>query len=111
MVCKTISKLKHAILATLYFASVENTDSWCARKGDLQHAFPLDILMVPSSSITITTDGVRLTYGGFSLDETILLGNFEIIANYFGCLSLSPRRGGSGTAFMGSTRCGVSSLW
>jgi hypothetical protein len=27
------------ILSTLLFASAENTDSWCARYGDLQHAF------------------------------------------------------------------------
>jgi hypothetical protein len=27
----------------------KNTNDWHARKGDLQHAFSLDVLMVPSS--------------------------------------------------------------
>jgi hypothetical protein len=49
IVRKTISILEHMILTTLYFAGAENTDSWHAKKGDLQCAFPLDILMVPSS--------------------------------------------------------------
>jgi hypothetical protein len=35
VVRKTTSELQHAILTTLYFAGVENTDSWHARKGDL----------------------------------------------------------------------------
>jgi hypothetical protein len=38
--------------------------------------------MVPSSMITITADGEHLSCGGFSLDETIRLGNFEFIADY-----------------------------
>jgi hypothetical protein len=59
--------------------------------------------MVPSSVITITADGERLTCGGFSLCKTIRLGNFEFIADYFGGLSLSPRRSESGTTFIGST--------
>jgi hypothetical protein len=36
--------------------------------------------MVPSSVIA---DGEHLMCGGFSLSETICLGNFEFIANYF----------------------------
>jgi hypothetical protein len=47
--------------------------------------------MVPSSTIIVTADGERLTCGGFSFSETIRLGNFEFIADYFGGLSLSPR--------------------
>jgi hypothetical protein len=50
-----------------------------------------------------------LTCGGFSLGVTVRLGNFEFIANYFGGLSLSHRRGDSGTAFMGSTHSQASS--
>jgi hypothetical protein len=38
-----------------------------ARKGDLQRSFPLDVPMVPSSSIAMTADGVSLICGGFSL--------------------------------------------
>jgi hypothetical protein len=108
---KTILELECVILITLYLASAKHTDSWHARKGDLQRAFPQDIPMVPSSMITITTDGECLTCGGFSLDETIHLGSFEFIAYYFSGSSLSPRRGDSGDAFMGSTRSWKPSPW
>ncbi len=94
-------------MTTLYLAGAKNTDSWHARKGDLQRAFPLDVLMVPSSVITITADGERLTCGGFSLCKTIRLGNFEFIINYFGGLSLSPSRGNKGATFIGSTHSGA----
>jgi hypothetical protein len=89
---------------------VQKTPIVGARKGDLQRIFPLDVLMVPSSAIAITADGERLSCGGFSLGETIRLGNFEFIADYFGGLSLSPKRGDSGTAFIDSNRSGVSTL-
>jgi hypothetical protein len=62
----------------------------------------------PSSSVTMTTDGECLACGGFSLGKPICLGNFEFIADYFGGLSLSPRRGNEGTIFMGSTHSGAS---
>jgi hypothetical protein len=103
VVRKTTSKLEHAILTILYLVGVKNTDSWHARKGDLQCTFPVDVPMVPSSTITIADDGERLTFVGFSLSETVHLGSLEFIINYFGSLSLYPRRGDSGTAFMGST--------
>jgi hypothetical protein len=54
--------LNHPVLA-----SAENIDSWCARMGDLRHAFPLDVLMVPSSALVVTADGECLSCGGFSL--------------------------------------------
>jgi hypothetical protein len=98
--------LDHPILA-----GVENTDSWNVTKRDLQRAFPLDVLMVPSPAITIATDGECLTCGGLSLGETVHLGNFEVITDYFSLLSLSPRRGNSSAAFMGSTHSGPPSLW
>jgi hypothetical protein len=44
--------------------SAKNTNKWCARKGDLQRAFPLDFLMVPSSTITVAVDGEHLMCGG-----------------------------------------------
>jgi hypothetical protein len=66
--------------------------------------------MVPSFAITVATDGERLTCGRFSLGEPVHLGNFEFVTDYFGGLSLSPRRDDSGTAFIGSTRCGASTL-
>jgi hypothetical protein len=56
----------------------------------LERAFPLVVLMVLSSVITVTADGERLTCGGFPLSETIFLGNFEFITDYFSGLSLSP---------------------
>jgi hypothetical protein len=40
--------LDHPILV-----GVENIDSWCTRKGDLQCAFPLDVQMVPSFVIIV----------------------------------------------------------
>jgi hypothetical protein len=64
--------------------------------------------MVPSSSITVAANGKCLTCGGISLGETICLGNFELIADYFDGLSLSPRRGDEGATFVGSTRSGAS---
>jgi hypothetical protein len=67
--------------------------------------------MVPSSAIAIGGDGEHLTCDGFSLGETVHLGNFEFIADYFGGLSLSHRRGDEGTTFMGSTRSGASTPW
>jgi hypothetical protein len=49
-----------------------------------------------------------LTCGGFSLGETVRLGNFEFITDYFSGLSLSPRIGDTGVTFMGSTHSGTS---
>jgi hypothetical protein len=63
----------------------------------LQCAFPLDVLMVPSSVLTVDAGGARLSCGGFSLGETILFGSLEYSTDHFGGLSLSP---------MGSTRGG-----
>jgi hypothetical protein len=91
-------------LTTLYLASAKNTNSWCARQGNLQHIFPLHVSMVPSSVITVTADGECLTCSGFSLDKIVRLGNFEFISDYFGGLSLSPKRGDAGATFMGSNR-------
>jgi hypothetical protein len=48
--------------------------------------------MVPSSAITVSADGEHLTCGGFSLGETVHLGSFDFIADYFDGLNLSPRR-------------------
>jgi hypothetical protein len=76
----------------------------CVPGKGLQHAFPFGVLMVPSSTHAFSADGECLTCGGFFLDETVRLGNFEFITDYFSGLSLSPRRSDSGTTFMGSTR-------
>jgi hypothetical protein len=66
--------------------------------------------MVSSSVITVATDGERLSCGGFSLSETVHLGNFTFIADYFSGMCLSPRRGDLDAAFMGSTHSGTLSL-
>jgi hypothetical protein len=88
VVLKTTSEQECMILTTLYLTGAKNTDSWRARKGDLQHAFPLNVLMVPSSGIA--ANGEHLMSGEFSHCETVRLGNFEFIINYFGSLILSP---------------------
>jgi hypothetical protein len=67
--------------------------------------------MVPSFAITVAADDEHLTCGGFSLGDTVRLGNIEFIADYFGGLSLNTRRGDIGTAFMGSTHSGASTPW
>jgi hypothetical protein len=72
--------------------------------------FPLDILMVHSSELTITTDGECLMYSGFSLGKTIRFGNLEFIADFFGGLS-SPKGSDSRAVFMGTTRSRSPSLW
>jgi hypothetical protein len=108
---KTTLELERAILTTLYLASAKNTDSWHTRKGDLQRAFPLDVPMVPSSTPTVSADGERLTCGGFSLGQTICLGSFDLITDYFSGLSLSPRRSDSSTTFMCSTCSWTPSPW
>jgi hypothetical protein len=64
--------------------------------------------MVPSSILSFSTDGEHLMCGGFSLNKTVHLGSFDFIADYFGGLSLSPKKSHSGTTFMGSTRSGPS---
>jgi hypothetical protein len=68
-----------------------------------------NVPMVPSSVITVTTGGECLMCDGFSLGETVRLGSFEFIADYFGSLSLSPKRGDSGATFMRSTHRGTPS--
>jgi hypothetical protein len=62
--------------------------------------------MVSSSALTVTSDGEHLSYNGFSHGETICFGSLEFIVDYFRGMSLSPRRDGSDTAIMGSTRNG-----
>jgi hypothetical protein len=69
----------------------------------LQRASPLDVLMVPSSAIVIAADDECLTCGGFTLGETVRVRNFDFITDYFSGLSLSHRRGDTGTTFMGTT--------
>jgi hypothetical protein len=74
----------------------------------LQCASHLDVSMVPSSSISITANVENLECSGFFLGEPVHFGNFEFITDYFGGMSLSPRRGNKGVIFVGSTHIGAS---
>jgi hypothetical protein len=67
----------------------------------LQRAFPLDVPMVPSSALTVTVDGERLSSDVFSFGETILFRSLRFIADHFGGLSLSPIGDGSGARHHG----------
>jgi hypothetical protein len=69
----------------------------------LQHAFPLDVLMVPSSALAIAADGEHLSCDVFSLGETIHFGSLKFIADHLGGLSLSPMWDGLGATIMVST--------
>jgi hypothetical protein len=57
--------------------------------------------MLPSSALTVTADGERLSCGGFSLGETARFGNLKFILDHFGALSLSPMGDGSYAIVMG----------
>jgi hypothetical protein len=82
------------------------------KKGGFSVCFPLDVLMVHSSTLAISTDAEHLTCGGFSLGETIRFGSLQFITNCFGGLSLSPRRNDLGAPLMGLTHSGQPSpLW
>jgi hypothetical protein len=87
-------------------AGAENTDLDHLSGREFQRAFPLDILMVHTSALAISTDGEHLTCGGLSLSKTVHLGSFEFIIDFFGGLSLSSRGNNSGTGFIGTTHNG-----
>jgi hypothetical protein len=72
--------------------------------------FPLNVLMVHSSTLTVTVDGEHLTCSGFSLGETIRFGTLEFIPDSFGSLTLSPKGSYSGFVFVETTRNGSPSL-
>jgi hypothetical protein len=91
-----ICDLDHPILAC-----AKNINNWHARKGDLQCAFPLHVPIVLSSTLVVTTDNEHLSYGGFSLGETIHFGSPEFIIDSFSSLSHSPKRDGSDVITMG----------
>jgi hypothetical protein len=97
-------------LTTLYLASAKNTNSWHDKKEDLQHAFPLDVSMVPSLVLVVAADGERLSCDVYSLGETICFRSLEFIVICFGSLSLSPKGSDSGSIFMGMARSGLPSL-
>jgi hypothetical protein len=78
-------------LTTLYLVGAKNTDSWHARKGDLQRAFPLDVLMVPSPKLSFVANGNNPTSVGLAPGSTIHFGSMEFTTDRLGCLSLFPQ--------------------
>jgi hypothetical protein len=72
----------------------------------LQRTFPLDVPMVPSSTLTIAADGERLSCSRFSLSETIHFGSLKFIIDCFDDLSLSPMGDSSDAIVMGSAHGG-----
>jgi hypothetical protein len=87
-------------------AGVENTDSWPARKGDLQCAFPLDVLMVPSLKLFFLANINNLTGVVLTPGSTIHFGTID----YLDHLSLSPQEGDSSAIFVGTVHHGMPSL-
>jgi hypothetical protein len=83
---------------------------WCRKyrqlacqEGGLVVCFPLNISMVHSSTLASTTDSEHLTYGGFSLGETVRFESLEFITDCFGSPSLSTKGSDSGAVFIGTT--------
>jgi hypothetical protein len=68
--------------------------------------FPLNISMVHSSILVITTDSKHLTYGVFSLGETVHFESLEFIADCFDNMSLSTKGSESSAVFIGTTSSG-----
>jgi hypothetical protein len=91
VVRKTISEQECAILTTLYLANAKNTNSWHARKRNLQHAFPLDVAMVPSAKFSFIANDNNTTSVRLAPGSTIYFGSLKFIVDRLGRLSLSPR--------------------
>jgi hypothetical protein len=51
---------------TLYLTGAKSTNSWLTMKEDLQRAFPLDILMVPSLKLSFMANGHNPTDVGLA---------------------------------------------
>jgi hypothetical protein len=77
--------LDHPVLA-----GVENTDSWHTRKGELQRAFPLDVLMIPSPKLSFVANINNPTGASLAPGNTIHFGSLEFTVDRLSRLSLSP---------------------
>jgi hypothetical protein len=107
VVHKTTSELECAILTTLYLASAKNTDSWCGRKGGLQHTFPMDVLMVTSPKLSFIANSNNPTHIALAPGETIHFGILEFTTDHLGPLSLPPKEWDSSAIFIGMVHDGV----
>jgi hypothetical protein len=110
IVHKTTSELECVILTTQYLVGAKNNDNWCARKGDLQRAFLLDVLMITSLKLSFITNGDNTTSVGLAPGETIHFDSLEFTADLLGCLSLYPEEGDSGSIFEWMVHSGSPSL-
>jgi hypothetical protein len=88
----------------------KNTDSWHARKGYLQRAFPLDDLMVPTPKLSFIANNNNPTDVGLAPDSTIHFDSLGFIADHLGRLSLFPQERELGAIFIGMIHSGSSSM-
>jgi hypothetical protein len=79
----------------------KNTNSCRARKGDLQCAFPLDVLIVYLPKLSFVANGNNLTSIGLAPGKTTCFRSLEFIADRLGRILLSALEGYSGTIFIG----------
>jgi hypothetical protein len=110
IVRKTISELECAILIILFLPVQKNTGSWCTRKGNLQRALPLDILMVPSPKFSFVANGNNPIGVGLAPGSTIQFGSLGFTADHLGRLSLSHQERDSSVIFVGMVHNGSRSL-
>jgi hypothetical protein len=61
----------------LVLAGAKNTDSWRARKGNFQRAFPLDDMTIPSPKHSFVANGNIPTDVSLAPGSTIRFGSLE----------------------------------
>jgi hypothetical protein len=88
--------LGHPVLA-----GAKNTDSWHARKVDLQRAIPLDVLMITSLKLSFVANDSKSTSVSLSPGETIHFSSPEFTADRLGRLCLSLKERDSSAIFIG----------
>jgi hypothetical protein len=101
IVRKTVSEQECAILTTMYPVGAKNTYNWSARKGELQHDFPLDVSMVPSLKLSFVANGHNPTSIGLAPGSTICFSSLEFTADHLERLSLSSQEWDSSATFVG----------
>jgi hypothetical protein len=101
---------EHVILTTLYLVGAKNTNSWCARKGDLHHDFPLDILLVPSLKLSFIANGNHPIGVSLTPGSAICFGSLEFTTDHLSHLSFSPQEWDSSVVFVGMVHNGSPSL-